>query len=61
MKTNDHRQLRLAQPTSARGHRQPCRVLLAWKRKAVGVAGAGKMGVLLPIPLQASAGKSTTK
>jgi len=45
---------------SPSSRRQP-RQVLAWKFKGVDAAGAEKMGLLLLIPLQASAGKSTAK
>ena len=74
MKTNGHRQAHLMPPMKTRGYRQlyqahptsPSilhrpRGVLAQNRKGVDVAGAEKMRALLPIPLQASVGKSTSK
>jgi hypothetical protein len=58
MKTCGRRQLCLAHPKSP--SRQPHRVL-ARKFKGMGVAGAEKMGVQLPMPLQTSAEKSNAK
>ncbi len=60
MKTNGHRQLRLAYLMSVCSCRPPHKAL-AWKCRGGSGTGAEKMGVLLLIPLQASAGKLTTK
>jgi len=60
MKTCGHCQLYLAHPTSPSILHQPHGVL-AQNCKGVDVTGAEKMRVLLPIPLQASIGKSTSK
>jgi hypothetical protein len=60
MKAICRHQLRLAQPMSARSHRQRYRALTQ-KCNRVGVSGLEKMRVMLPIPLQASTGKSITK
>jgi hypothetical protein len=61
-KACSHRQLRPAQSMSASSLRQ-LREVLARKYKGVGLdlAGEEKMGVLLPIPLQASARKLTAR
>jgi hypothetical protein len=56
MKTNSHRQAYVAQPMSANSCRQP-RGALTQKCKGAVVAGAEKMGLLLPILPQASARK----
>ena len=60
MKMNSHRQLRLAYLMSVCSCHLPRKALA---RKCRGGSGTGtkKMGVLLLIPLQASARKSTTK
>jgi hypothetical protein len=59
-KTNGPRQLRLAQPMSAGSRRQPHEVL-AQKCKGGNPTGAEEMQLVLPIPLQASAGESAAK
>ena len=72
MWTNGHHQAHLALPMKAKSHRQllpaqpigtssRCGKELAPKCKGVSITGVEKMRVLLPIPLQASAGKSTAK
>jgi len=61
MKTSSCRQLSLTRPMSA-SSRQQLHGLLARKFRGVDAPGIEKMGLLLlPIPLQASAGKSTAK
>ena len=60
MKTNGHQQLCLAYLMSICSYCPP-RKALAQKCRGGSGTGAEKMGVLLPIPLQASTGKSTTK
>ena len=60
MKTRGYRQLYQAHPTSPSILHQP-RGVLTQNRKGMDIAGAEKMRALLPIPLQASVGKSTSK
>ena len=60
MKMNGHQQLHLAYLMSICSCRLPHKVL-AQKCRGGSSIGTKKMGVLLPIPLQASTGKSTTK
>ena len=60
MKTNGPRQLCLAQPMSTGSRWQP-REVLAQKCKEVNPTGAEEMQLVLPIPLQASAGESAAK
>jgi len=60
MKTHGHCQLYLAHPMSPSILHQPHRVL-AQNYKGVDIAGAEKMRALLPIPLQASIRKLTSK
>ena len=71
MRTNSYRQAHLELPVKADSYQQLCLVqkmstarcrqpqeVLAQRYKGVGVTSTEKMGLLLPIPLQASAKKS---